>query len=245
MVDNSRALIEDCCGWNRKTWADAVEYALSQLPERLDGKKVLEIGASPYSSMCPIFASKGADVLCSYYGGGEQQYTRHNIENGRLLFVEDKYHMAKISVEERNIYNLQGTYDSIVMKSVLGAIFRNDDYEGLRLAMDRLLKENVNQGGFIVSFDNGYMRLFTQLRSLWGTGKQGFAYFNRNKLLEYLADYDIQIKGFGYINVGTPTALVKRNIEFVNDMIYLIDKIDLSLIKPVDRVVLSIIIRKT
>jgi hypothetical protein len=43
MVDNFRTMIEDCCAWNRKTWADAVEFAVSQLPERLDDKKFLRL----------------------------------------------------------------------------------------------------------------------------------------------------------------------------------------------------------
>lgn len=28
----TRDLLEDCCGWNKKTWADAIGFAISQLP---------------------------------------------------------------------------------------------------------------------------------------------------------------------------------------------------------------------
>jgi predicted nicotinamide N-methyase len=59
-MEAERDLLEDCCGWNEKTWADAVGFAISRLPEGIAGKKVLEIGAGPYSCMAPIFAAKGA-----------------------------------------------------------------------------------------------------------------------------------------------------------------------------------------
>jgi hypothetical protein len=234
-----RALIEDCCGWNRKTWADAVEFAVSQLPERLDGKKVLEIGAGKYSSIAPIFARKGANLLCSYYGQHQQ-----DIENGQLQIVVAKYGLEKIPVEQRDVYNLQETYDIIVLKSVLGGICRNENYGKLKLVIDRLLKENVRQGGYIVSLDNGHVRLFTRLRNLWGAAKNEWTYFSRNKLLESLPNYDIQVRGFGFINVGAAKFLLHRNIEFVNHIIYFIDKIVLMLIDPEDRAVLSTVIRK-
>jgi hypothetical protein len=239
MVDNLRALIEDCCGWNRKTWADAVEFALSQLPERLDGKKVLEIGAGKYSSISPLFASRGADLLCSYYGQHQQ-----DVENGQLQLVVTKYGLDKIVVEERDIYNLQETYDIIVLKSVLGGLCKNQNYGKLKLIIDRLLKENVRQGGYIVTLDNGYVRLFTRLRNLWGAGKGEWTYFSRKKLVDALSGYDIQVRGFGLINVGAAKFLLHRKGESINDIIYLIDKIALSLIDPEDRAVLSTVIRK-
>jgi hypothetical protein len=33
-----RSLVEDCCRMNRKTWADAMEFANSEPPVILDGK---------------------------------------------------------------------------------------------------------------------------------------------------------------------------------------------------------------
>jgi hypothetical protein len=235
MVNISRALIEDCCGWNRKIWADAAEFAVSQLPERLDGKKVLEIGAGNYSSISPIFASKGADLLCSYYGWHQQR----DVEDGQLRAVTAKYGLGKILVEEHDIHDLQGIYDIIVMKSVLGGICENENYGKLKLIIDRLWKNNLRRGGYVVSLDNGYVRLFARLRNLWGAGKGGWTYFRRNKLLASLSDYDVQIRGFGLINVGAVEFL------FVNDFLYLVDKIALSLIDLEDRAVLSTVIRKT
>jgi hypothetical protein len=238
MVNNLRNLIEDCCGWNRKTWADAVEFAVSQLPARLDGKKVIEIGAGKNSSISPIFASKGADVLCSYYGQHQQ-----DVENGQLRVVITKYGLDKILVEARDIYNLPETYDIIVLKSVLGGICRNGNYAKLRTVVNKLLKENVERGGYILSLDNGHVGLFTRFRNLWGAGKNRWTYFSRDKLLDSFSDHDIQVKGFGFVNFGAAKFWLRKG-EFVNHIVYFIDKITLLLIDPKDRAVLSTVIRK-
>src|SRR5262245_48950659 len=112
-----RTLIEDCCGWNKKTWADAVEFSLSRIPHNLNGKKVLEIGASRFSSLAPIFAHKGAEVLCSYLH-------EEGVREGQLKMVLNKYHMSDIAVIELDIRDVRGTYDIIILKSVFGGVCR-------------------------------------------------------------------------------------------------------------------------
>jgi hypothetical protein len=240
-VDNFRTLIEDCCGWNRKTWADALEFAIAQLPERLDGLKVLEIGAGKESSISPIFASRGADVLCSYHG-----VSRNDVESGSLYTIVKKYGLNRIPVEEQDIYNIQGTYDVVVMKGVLGAVLRYEkNCEKLKVVIDTLLKLNVRKGGYIISIESGYLPIFTPLKNRWGAGKNGCAYPSRNELLALLTGFNINInvEGFGFINFGQ-IRLFRRRIELINDILYLIDKIVLSLIHPQDRAVLAIIMRK-
>jgi hypothetical protein len=95
MVPDIRGFIEDCCGWNRKVWADAIEFGLSQLPERLDGKKVLEIGAGRHSAIAPIFSFKGADAVCSYYS-----LRREDVQNGQLKIIKEKYQLKNITIIE-------------------------------------------------------------------------------------------------------------------------------------------------
>ena len=88
-MDRMRALIEDCCGWNRKTWADAVEFAVATLPVDLSGYSVLEIGASDRSTLAPVSVAKGADVGCSYC-----RKPKDLIENGSLRRICSKYGLA-------------------------------------------------------------------------------------------------------------------------------------------------------
>jgi hypothetical protein len=95
-------LAEDCCGWNRKIWADALEFAISELPARLDGKKVLEIGAGKYSSISPIFLAKGAELLCSCY-----RQPPWEVASRQLKFVLDKYALVDIN-------DINDRYDIII-----------------------------------------------------------------------------------------------------------------------------------
>jgi hypothetical protein len=235
-----RSLVEDCCGWNRKTWADAMEFAISQLPARLDGKEVLEIGAGMYSCISPIFVSKGAKTICSYYGRLQK-----DVECGQLKRVLRKYSMHNIGVIEQNIYDINGTYDIIALKSVFGGLCRGNDYDNLRAIVDRLFEKNIKEGGVLVTLDNGHVSLFNKMRKLWGAGKNEWTYFDREKLIWALRGYHIVNKGFGLLNVGAVKFLLDGNYEFVNDIIYYIDKAVLFLVTSDERAVLSTVMRKT
>jgi hypothetical protein len=235
-----RSLVEDCCGWNRKTWADAMEFAISQLPVSLDGKEVLEIGAGMYSSIAPVFASKRAKTICSYYGRLQK-----DVECGQLKRVLKKYNMINIEVTEQNIYDISCTYDIIALKSVFGGLCSGNDYESLRAIVDRLFEKNIKEGGALVTLDNGHVSLFSKMRKLWGAGQNEWTYFKRDKLIWTLRDYHIVIKGFGLLNAGAVKFLLGGNYELVNDIIYYIDKAVLRLVTSDERAVLSTIIWKT
>ena len=165
IMKDIRPLIEDCCGWNRRTWADAVAYALSALPKDLSGKTVLEIGAGKYSCLAPIFAALGATVSCSYYG-----QARHAIETGRLREVSEKYGITGIDLREVDIHAFTGTYDVIVLKSVLGGICRGGDVEKMRTIV-RGLMDRLSDDGVVLTFDNGHVGPFARLNGALGAGK--------------------------------------------------------------------------
>lgn len=230
-----RALTEDCCGWNRKTWADALEFALSQIPVRLDGKKVLEIGAGKYSSLCPIFLARGAESLCSSYRRPEE------VETGQLKTVLTKYGLGKVQVVQLDVNSIDTSYDIIILKSVLGVICPDDDdYRRLRTIIGKLLKDNIKGGGCIITLDNGRIEPFQKLRQLWGTG---VTYFDTDKLLASLHNFDVTLKGFGYLNFAAAKPL-HRDWEFMNDMLYFLDKVFLYCVAPRQRAVLATIIKK-
>jgi hypothetical protein len=227
-----RALIEDCCGWNRKTWADAVEFALGALPYDLSGKLVIEVGASEKSSLAPIFAARNAHVVCSYYNKppGFIERPLH-----RLCV---KYKLHDIPTIDANVMALPGRYDVIVMKSVLGGVFRNNDYEGLSALMRRLVLNNLNPQGTILSFDNGYINAFHKLRHKHHSGGGvSWTYLKRDKLERALNGFDFVIAGFGYLNVGQNALL--------NSLVYQLDKLVVGLVKPTERAVLASVIRNS
>jgi hypothetical protein len=238
MVNEFRTLIEDCCGWNRKTWADAVESAVSQLPSDLGGRTVLEVGASEHSSLAPIFAAKGAKTFCSYYG-----HQRECIANGRLRYVVEKYRMPKIPTLEIDINGFDGTYDVIVLKSVIGGICRNDDYSVIRRVVENLAK-NLTESGCILTFDNGYIRAFQRARTSRGAGRNKWTYIKPRELIAALSDYDIRIDGFGYLNFGAATLPFGRKTDFVNDLVHLLDKAIIPVFGIKEHAVLSTVITR-
>jgi hypothetical protein len=231
-------LIEDCCGWNRKVWADAIEFGLSQFPERLDGKKVLEIGAGRHSALAPIFSLKGAEVWCSYY-----HLKREDVENGQLKIITEKYQLNYITTIEQSIFKVGDTYDLIVLKSVLGGVCRGNDYVKLRAIVDKLFSENLKENGAILTIDNGEVGLFKPIRTLWGAGRNEWTYFTKEDVMSSLYPYDVLITGFGLLNIGSARFFLGGNYEFVNDIIYYIDKV-ITYLATTQHAVLSIIIRK-
>jgi hypothetical protein len=203
------------------------------------GKKVLEIGASSRSSVAPVFARLGSRaVCCSYYN-----HKRDDICNGQLRAVIEKYQLDDIPVFELNITEIAGIYDVIVLKSVLGGICRGQDYNRMQGLIGKMMT-HLSDDGFILSLDNGYVGLFHRLRWLWGAGKNDWTYFERDKLISVLSGYEVEVRGFGILNFASPNLLFKKDLEFVNDFLYLVDKIILRLLKVEGSAILSTIVRK-
>jgi hypothetical protein len=102
-----RALLEDSCGWNRKLWADALEYSLSFCPE--GNKKCLEIGAGFHSSLSPVLKSMGYDVTCSYY----REFDQAEILSGNLSATSNKHNLPLPRLQEIDAWELQAECVSV------------------------------------------------------------------------------------------------------------------------------------
>jgi hypothetical protein len=245
-MHNMRVLIEDCCGWNRKTWADAVEFALSRVPGKLEGMKVLEIGASKHSSLSPIFARKGADVICSYFNEEE-------VEEGQLRIVIEKHRLNQIPVVELDIACIQGVYDLIVMKSVLGNMCREHEATNFQSIIDKLFRENIDENGWLITLDNGHLPLFEFLRRRWGAGRseRPWVYFKPDEIESSISAYDFDIRGFGFLNLGAASRKAGYvaganfdRLEFVNHLMYFLDRIVQFVFRPKNAVVLATVLRR-
>lgn len=240
-MNDLRPLIEDCCGWNRRTWADAVAFALSALPGDLRGRTVLEIGAGKYSCLAPAFAKLGATVFCSYYGQARQE-----VESGQLRVVSEKHGIGDISVIEVNIHEVRGVYDIIVLKSVLGGICRGDERGTVRTVIDGLM-EHLADGGVILTIDNGRIRPFAKLSRRFGAGRNRWTYFTREDVQEAFAGLSFETQGFGFLNCGALRFLFRRDweaLEVVNNVLHRIDRLLLRHVGPSDRAVIATVIRK-
>jgi len=240
-MNDLRPLIEDCCGWNRRTWADAVAFALSAVPGDLRGRTVLEIGAGKHSCLAPAFAKLGATVSCSYYGPAKRE-----VESGQLRAVSEKHGIAGISVIEVDIHEIRGVYDVIVLKSVLGGICRGEERGKLRAVIDGLL-EHLAEGGAVLTIDNGRVGPFAKLSRTFGAGRNRWTYFTQEDLHRAFAGLSFETRGFGFLSFGALRFLFSRDwkaLEAVNDAIHGIDRILLRHVGLSDRAVIATVIRK-
>ena len=94
-----------------------------------------------------------------------------NIEKSTLVAIRKKnYRATQIRVESisnilhakyliinNDIFNFEGKYDLVIMKSVLGGLFRNDDKakEKINELIKRIIRENLNENGYVITIDNG------------------------------------------------------------------------------------------
>ena len=117
------------------------------------------------------------------------------------------------------------------------SIFRNDDYDGIGAMIHKLLRDNISDGGVILTVDNGYIGPFHQLRRYRGTGGKSWSYLARDKLAASLAGLDVTMKGFGYLNVASASLQFGRHCEFLNTLVYYLDKAIFFLFRPSERAV--------
>lgn len=234
-----RRIIEDSCGWNKKIWADAVEFALNFCTKYDNKTKVLEIGASEYSALSPIFSSIGYDVMCSYY----DQNAYQAIINGCLPTVINKYGLTLPKLVQLNAWEIKNkTFDIIILKSVIGGICRNDDYTLISNLIAKLYA-SLKPNGILITIDNQENYIANCFRNLFGAGNSKWTYLNKDKLAMKLTPYHYEQKGFGLLNFAR-FASFNSEVEPINDLLYTIDQVLLNNIDIKNNAVLSTIIFK-
>jgi hypothetical protein len=238
-VHDKRALMEDCTGWNRKIWADALEFAVSGLPGDLHGKTVLEIGASRSSTLAPLFSSMGADVICSCYGP-----LKVDIEDGQLRTICGRYGLRQAGIIEMNAYDISDVYDLIVLKSVLGGICRNNDYAAIRSLVSRMA-DHLTESGRIITLDNGYIKPLESLRRVLGTGGHSWTYIQKDRLRDTLSDFHVTIRGFGLLNCMSAASILGAKFEVINDAVHTVDGFISRLFRSEGRAVLATVIARS
>ncbi|MDF3047379.1 MAG: hypothetical protein K0R73_497 [Candidatus Midichloriaceae bacterium] len=234
--ENFRALLEDSCGWNKKLWADALEYGLSFCPK--GNKKALEIGAAFHSSLSPALKFMGYDVTCSYY----EEFDQAIILSGNLSATSNKYNLPLPYLQELNAWKLKPEcYDVIVMKSVLGGICRDNNYE-LASDLTKVLYAALKPGGVLITLDNQANSFSKLMRRFFGAGANKWTYIDKKKFLQILQPYKFFQKGFGLLNFAKFGTIGGK--EVFNNTAYLVDKLLLKTHSFKNNSVLSTIILK-
>ena len=174
---NDNRLVRLAFGWNYKSWSHAFKVSNFQLPNRLD--RILEIGASRHSMVSLIFDGLASEIVISYYTGEQ----REGIEQ-YLASVRQKYHLkSKYVLEQADATTVEGSFDIVIMKSVLGGLFRQksstiSDATGF---IGSLVSRAVKPEGLLISIDNGKSILERAL-SRFGARKNQWRFFRKSEL---------------------------------------------------------------
>ena len=174
---NDNRLVRLAFGWNYKSWSHAFKVSNFQLPNRLD--RILEIGASRHSMVSLIFDGLASEIVISYYTGEQ----REGIEQ-YLASVRQKYHLkSKYVLEQADATTVEGSFDIVIVKSVLGGLFRQksstiSDATGF---IGSLVSRAVKPEGLLISIDNGKSILERAL-SRFGARKNQWRFFRKSEL---------------------------------------------------------------
>jgi hypothetical protein len=174
---NNNRLVRLAFGWSYKSWSHAFKVSNFQLPNKVD--RILEIGAGELSMVSLIFDGLASEIVISYYSdeqrGPIEQY---------LASVRKKYDLkSKYVLEQIDATTVEGSFDIVIMKSVVGGIFRQNsstlsDATGF---IGSLVSRAVKPEGLLISIDNGKSILERTL-SRFGGRKNHWRFFRKSEL---------------------------------------------------------------
>jgi hypothetical protein len=159
-------------GWNYKAWERPFKNL--KIDFLLPGMRILEIGASRYSITSLAFDGMVDEIVVGYYDEQEKLY----LEN-YLAIIQRSYNLqSKYVLQKVDGFSLDEKFNLILMKSVLGGLMRTNetDIEMVHMFINRLLRDNVEAGGGLVTLDNG-KPFFHQIIKYLGARKNKWRYF--------------------------------------------------------------------
>lgn len=222
-------------GWSWRAWS----YTFFQLDRSLlkdllscDGK-VLEIGSSHLSQLGIIF-EKAKLIELGFWDQDEKTLNYLN------QFLKKKFSGNKrILVNQKNFNNVNGKYDLIIMKSVLGGVFKINETSilDLKKGIYDLITKNLNKGGYLITLDNGF-GFIHKLTENYGARAKSWRFLENKDLYNpYLVD---QVK-FGFFSSFTFQTRIPIFGNMLDSIIFFFDKLIFK-IKPLKKFSSSIVV---
>lgn len=202
-------------GWNARAW-NAVYRALLLNISLPSGVKVLEIGAGRCSAVALDFCDGFNDVTISTYPLSEKAHV-----DALLVRASRHYPCAPAQSEVYSVLGLTGKYDVIILKSVMGGLFRFDPCAGRKVneILLGLVRDNLNLGGVVITLDNG-CSIFERVISRFGSRRNGWARLRADDFsgAEFVSSFGL-LSAFSF---GTRFGWLGYCVE---DLIYYVDRI--------------------
>jgi len=171
-------------GWSRNSWYQPLKFFIKDNPNIVFNHS-LEIGASEYGTLAPFIKELSNKVTVGYFQCDVAKLNNNlsyfNIEN------EPEY----VDMTEIN-----GKYDLIIAKSVLGGIFREDksSVNDVNEFINNILENNIKQGGVLMLLDNG-KSFFEKNLFNFGARKNNWRFFNSKDFINPYQQYT-----FGFLS---------------------------------------------
>ena len=174
---NNNRLVRLAFGWNFNSWSHALKESNFQLPNKLDS--ILEIGASRHSMVSLIFDGLAREIVISYYT--EEQ--KEGVER-YLSYVRKNYNLkSNYVLEQIDAKKVEGSFDIVIMKSVLGGIFRRNSstISDVSSFIESFIKRTIKPNGMLISIDNG-KSILENILSRFGARKNHWRFFEKAQL---------------------------------------------------------------
>jgi hypothetical protein len=220
-------------GWNVDAWRYPFVNS-KEVAKTLDRRqmKILEIGASKYSQVAYEFDKTYSNITISYFDEASKAEIQSKFETIKRDYkLLSNYNISKIDVTK-----ISGKYDVIILKSVLGGIFREKSFQNAEKLCKNLVNKNLNNGGILVTIDNG-KSIFERLMANFGARKNGWHYILINEL--NMATEQI---GFGFFSFVSVSIRLGKFGNWVEKLMYLMDLIMYHLIKSHQTVICSVFV---
>jgi hypothetical protein len=203
-----------CFGWSARAWAYPWGEFVRAHPD-LRVADALEIGAGAQSSLAPLLLDLAQRVECSVYDVATLPAVQSL--HARLLDADSQ---ARVRYTRQDVRALQGRWDLIVMKSVLGGVHRVHDSSlaDVCAMLSDIVQNHLQPGGLLVTLDNG-RTVLEPLLARWGARRNGWRFFRRGDLPPAQAHYS-----YGVLGVASAATRWGRWGARIDDLLYWCDR---------------------
>jgi hypothetical protein len=207
------ALTRACFGWSARAWA-APWRRFVQAQGGLHVRNALEVGAGVRSSLAPLLLPLAGQVECSAFDAAALPLIE--ARHARLLPPEAA---RRIRYTRQDLRQLQGRWDLIVLKSVLGGVYRLHDstLADVRATLSDIVHNHLAAGGLLVTLDNGRTAL-EPLLARFGARRNGWRFFRRGDFPPADACY-----GFGAVSAFSAATRLGWLGRRIDEALYGID----------------------
>jgi len=222
-------------GWNADVWNRAF-IGSNEVNKILARKnlKVLEIGAGIHSQVAYVFDATESDITIGHYDKKNSCNLRKIIDKK----INDLDLVSQYKVQFIDAFNLNEKYDVIILKSVLGGIFKGNDFAKAEEYCQKIVKENLYKNGALITIDNGKSVLDFFIKN-FGARSRNWHLTTLDELLT--ADEKIGFGLLSTISLSTRLGIIGFKIE---KFLYYIDLILHPLFSSKPTVICSVFTKK-